>query len=98
MTTSKLRNIFSLISDIYNYENTSIQSELSEISQNKIQLMRIRMLYEAGRGESIKDFVEQCGLLSYIKDIGTDRKKFINFYHYMEALIAYHRYYGGKES
>ena len=29
--------------------------------------------------------------------VGKDRKKFLAFSHYMEALVAYHRYYGGSE-
>ena len=28
-----------------------------------------------------------------IDDIGSDRKKLINFCHYMEALVAYRKYY-----
>ena len=37
----------------------------------------------------------------YLQDplgISTNRETLIAFAHYMEALVAYHRYYGGKEA
>ena len=36
-------------------------------------------------------------LIPYLKDIGTSREKLMNYFHYMEALVAYHKFYGGKE-
>ena len=64
----------------------------------KLQMLRIRILYEAGRDErDVKPFVEKSKLLEYIKGIQMNREKFIQFAHYMEALVAYHRYYGGRD-
>ena len=41
---------------------------------------------------------KKAKLLEYIKDIGSSRAKLIAFTQYMEALVAYHRFYiGGKE-
>ena len=46
----------------------------------------------------MKDFITEAKLLAYIKDIGNEREKLIRFAHYMEALVAYHRYLiGGRE-
>ena len=60
--------------------------------------MRVRILYDAGREkDAVKSFVEAAHLLQYIKGIGTNREKFINFANYMEALVAYHRYLGGDD-
>lgn len=98
ITTSKLRNIMSLISDIYNRENVRTAEELLEENLQRIQQMRIRVLYESGREKDVKDFVDKSNLLDYIKGIGNSRKNFIDFYHYVEALVAYHRFLGGKES
>ena len=61
-------------------------------------MMRIRTAYEAGRDPATKVFVEKAHLLQYLKGIGTGREDLIAFAHYMEALVAYHRYYGGKEA
>ena len=55
------------------------------------------MAYEAGRDLTVKDFVEEAGLLEQLKDVQSDRKKLLLFCRYMEALVAYHRYYGGRD-
>lgn len=99
ITTSKIRNLFSLVTDIYNEENLRDDPQLKSESISALTMMRIRFVYEAGRDpQAVKDFVTEAKLLEYIKDIGTSREKLINFAHYMEALVAYHRYLiGGRE-
>lgn len=95
LTTSKLRNILTLVSDIYNYEVRSHEHTISKESIAKLQKLRIRVLYEAGREQSVKEFVETSKLLEYIKGIDKNRENMLRFCHYMEALVAYHRFYGG---
>ena len=98
ITTSKLRNLLSLVSDIYNVENLRNAPQLLPESRTALTMLRIRTVYEAGREPKVKDFVAEAKLLEYIKDIGNDREKLINFSHYMEALVAYHRFLiGGRE-
>lgn len=98
ITTSKIRNLHSLVSDVYNVENPRDKNELLPESVTALTMMRIRAVYEAGREPSVKDFVREAKLLEYMKDIGNDRRKLIDFAHYMEALVAYHRFYiGGRE-
>ncbi|MBU9735433.1 type III-A CRISPR-associated protein Csm2 [Diplocloster agilis] len=98
LTTSKIRNIFSMVTDIYNVESRRREPELKQESISALQKMRVRILYDAGREkDAVKSFVEAAHLLQYIKGIGTNREKFINFANYMEALVAYHRYLGGDD-
>ncbi len=98
ITTSKIRNLLSLVTDIYNQENLRDAPELLPGSRSALTMMRIRVVYEAGREQAVKDFITEAKLLEYIKDIGKDREKLIAFAHYMEALVAYHRYLiGGRE-
>lgn len=98
ITTSKIRNILTLVSDIYNIESRRTEEMILQESNSKLQMLRIRILYEAGRNESeVKPFVKSSKLLEYIKGIQMNREKFIRFAHYMEALVAYHRYYGGRD-
>lgn len=98
ITTSKIRNILTLVSDIYNVESRRTAETMLPESNAKLQMLRIRILYEAGRDErDVKPFVEKSKLLEYIKGIQMNREKFIQFAHYMEALVAYHRYYGGRD-
>lgn len=98
ITTSKLRNLLSLVSDIYNVENLRDAPQLLPESRTALTMLRIRVVYEAGREPKVKDFIQAAKLLEYIKGIGNDREKLIAFAHYMEALVAYHRYLiGGRE-
>ena len=98
ITTSKIRNLLSLVSEIYNVEKLRTERELCPDSVAKVGMMRVRTAYEAGRDAATKAFVEKARLLQYQKGIGNDREALIRFAHYMEALVAYHRFYiGGKE-
>ena len=97
LTTSKIRNILSMISDIYNEEIHRTEDTLLEENQNRIQMIRVRLAYECGREDTVKKFVANAHLLNYIKGIHNSRAEFIRFAWYMEALVAYHRFFDGKE-
>ena len=97
VTTSKIRNLLSLVTDIFNTENIRTDEKLRPESVVKLNLMRVRVAYECGRDDTVKAFVAQTKLLEYLKGISTDRADLIRFAHYMEALVAFHRYFGGKE-
>lgn len=98
ITNTKLRNLYSLITDISNVENLRAEKTLLPESQTKLMMARVRMVYEAGRENNTKFFLQKAKLLECLKDIGTDREKLMRFSHYMEALVAYHRFHiGGKE-
>lgn len=97
VTTSKIRNLLSLVTEIYNAENIRTDEKLLPKSVTGLSLMRVRVAYECGRDDTVKAFVAKTKLLEYLKGISTDRADLIRFAHYMEALVAYHRYFGGKE-
>ena len=98
ITTSKLRNWFSIANDIYNVESRSSEIGLKPESCTKLLNLRVRIVYDAGKDSKIKDFVTSANLLSYIKGIGESREQMIRFTHHMEALVAYHKYFGGREA
>ena len=108
VTTSKIRSLLSLVTDIYNDESIRTEDKLKPDSVVKLNLMRVRVAYEYGRdnGESVgkdkvypmREFITQAHLREYLKGISTDRADLIRFAHYMEALVAFHRYLGGKEN
>ena len=78
-------------------EAERVIGELLEESQLKLMRLRVRIIYD-GREKAVREFVEKAQLLEYIKGIGKSRAEMIQFAHYMEALVAYHRYYGGRET
>lgn len=107
LTTSKIRNILSMVNDIYNdtlhYKEDKIDSEL----KGRVQYLRMRIAYEMGRDDEVKiankkvkpveDFAKKAKLIENIKSIGDSKQNLILFCRYMEALVAYHKYYGGKD-
>lgn len=98
ITTSKIRNLLSLVMEIYNTEHRRLEKTLLEESRLQLQMARVRMVYEAGRDDSVKQFLNESKLISYLKGIGDDRIRLIRFTQYLEALVAYHRYMGGREN
>ena len=50
ITSSKLRNILSMVSSIYNSERNGGE-ELTSMSQKRLSMLRIRIIYEYGRNE-----------------------------------------------
>lgn len=98
ITTTKMRGFLTLVNDIYNAENLRTETELSSESKLKLMRLRVRVVYDAGRERDVKDFVEKAKLLEYLKGVGDSREAMIHFAHYMEALVAYHRYLGGRDN
>jgi CRISPR-associated protein Csm2 len=98
VATSKLRNLLAMTADIYNEVMNSKDDKLSEEICSRIEYLRIRFLYESGREQAVKSLVEQAGILQILKEIGNSKKNYILFNRYMEALVAFHKYYGGKDN
>jgi len=98
LTTSKIRNILSMVSELYNDTQRFREKELSDEMASRVQYLKMRVAYEAGRDGTVREFVTKANLLEEIGKIGRDKDRLIVFCHYMEALVAYHRYYGGREN
>lgn len=100
LTTSKIRNLLSLVNGLYNEVKSLRSDDLSEDVKGKIQYIRLRFAYEAGRERSrersVKDFVKKSDAISHVKNI-KDRQDVLLFCKYMEALVAYHKFYGGRD-
>ena len=97
----------SMVSSIYNSERNGGE-ELTSMSQKRLSMLRIRIIYEYGRNEKkdkdnggknaedVPRFIRETHILDYLLDIGSDREKFMDYAHYTEAIVAYHKFYGGK--
>jgi CRISPR-associated protein Csm2 len=96
VTTSKIRNILSMVTELYDDVIHEPGEELSKEIVERIQYLRLRIAYEAGRDPSVREFVDKSKLLSHVKQIGNKKKTFLLFCRYVEALVAYHRYCGGE--
>lgn len=98
ITTSKIRYLFSMIANVYNKEMLNTNSNILESTKSGLQTLRVKLIYEAGRSVETKNFISKCNILEYLKDINNERKKFVIFFHYFEALVAYHKYLLGDEN
>ncbi len=97
ITTSKIRNLLTMTNVVYNQARQEKEKEISEELLHNVQYLKMRFAYEAGRETSVKDFVNKAEILEHINGIGKDREGLLLFCHYIEALVAYHKYYGGKD-
>lgn len=91
LSTSQIRNIFSEVKNMRKFD------------RNRLNLLRPKLAYTAGRhgkiirGELTGPIVDLQKILDdAIKQVDDDTK-FKNFKNFFEAVLAYHRYYGGKE-
>ena len=97
LTTSKIRSILAMVSEVYNEEMASSAPDISADSAAKLRRIHVRLVYEAGREPAVKNLVEKAELLAYLKGIGHSREAFLRYAGYLEALTAYHRFYGGDK-
>ncbi len=97
VTTSQLRNLLSLVNNLYSEVVHSRSEKLSESIQGKVQYLRLRFVYAAGKDNKVKDFLEKANIIPYLKAIGDNKESLLLFCKYMEALVAYHKYYGGRD-
>lgn len=113
ITTSKIRDLMAQVNELYNDIILEKEEVLDDKYVETIRHLKVKMIYDAGRDrESLnsnerKDkrfkngklsyFFEKTGLLKMVGDIGSSRKRFLDYCKYFEALVAYHKYYGGKE-
>ena len=98
LSTSKIRKILSMSADIYNDVKRLSGDTIDDEMKSRVQYLRMHVAYEAGRDRAVKDFINAARLLEIIQEIGSSKEQLILFCHYMEALVAYQRYFGGKDN
>lgn len=92
LTTSKIRNLLSLTSALYD----EVQTRPFETLNDRLAYLRVQYVYQAGRENSVKDLVDKAEILEALKEVN-DKESLIRFCRYMEALVAYFKFYGGEE-
>lgn len=93
VSTSQIRNIFSKVKRMKSYEK----------NKTDLLLLRPKLAYVAGRhgkrkGKELTGAIVDLQVIldECIRKI-KDEKSFKKFQDFFEAILAYHRYYGGKE-
>ena len=98
LTTSKIRSILAMVSELYNDAQRFRAENLSEDLVGRVQYLKMRVAYEAGRERDVMDFVKKAAILEEIGRIGRKKEQLLLFCHYMEALVAYHKFLGGRDN
>ena len=106
LKTNQIRKILTAVNilknkvDIYKIAKSK-EKKLDEELQMEIEFLRVNIAYQIGREKGkenlVREFVEKADLLNMVKDINGDIKAFENFCRYIEALVAFHKFYGGQE-
>lgn len=97
LTTSKIRNLLSMTNVLYNHARQKKNEVLDEDLQRDIQYLKMRFAYESGREPEVEKFVEKAEIMKHMQAIGKSREKLLLFCNYIESLVAYHRFYGGRD-
>lgn len=97
VTTSKIRNLLSMTANIYNDVVNTKSEHLSNEVIGRINYLKLRFVYEAGREPKVKRLVETAQILQCLDAIKGSRSQYILFSRYMEALVAYRKFYEKDE-
>lgn len=111
LKTNQIRKFLSAVNilankvAVYKAENPG-KNELSQPLLDEVKYLYIMLVYQIGRDNasnredkrSVGEFVEKAQLRDWINKEIIDITSFENFNRYVEALVAYHKFYGGRES
>ena len=100
ITSSKLRSIYSMLCDIIKDEKDTDSSCISDKCSAALRLLKVRIIYDMGRDESVKIFIENTNLIAYLVYVEKNKQSddFKLYCKYFEALVAFHRYLNPKEN
>lgn len=103
LTTNQIRKFLTAVNTLTNkitlYRHQQEQTrELSEDLAKEVRFLKVKLAYQVARGnKGVKRFAEDTRLKEYIDTVGSDLKEYMAFAQFIEALVAYHKFYGEKE-
>ena len=69
-----------MVSEIYNEVVHESGEVLSSENEERIQYLRLRIVYESGRETSVKDFVQKAKILEELKKVKDSKSQFLLFW------------------
>ncbi len=104
-TTSQLRRFLTAVNtvsskiDVYRDKHGGKIDVLPTELATEVEFLQVKLAYQIGRDTKhvMKPFNDETGLMNRIKKIGNNAKAFDDFTRYVEALVAFHKFYGGKD-
>lgn len=99
VTSSQIRPLLSKIIKLVN-TNKKKTGDLDSEDLGYLQYLKTSLIYASARDSNTKEFIIKADLLNLIDQISEtkDRANIDLLGRYFEALVAYHKFYGGRES
>ncbi|MEM2001876.1 MAG: type III-A CRISPR-associated protein Csm2 [Candidatus Methanomethylicaceae archaeon] len=89
LSTSQIRNVFGAV------KRLQMKGQFDQQAARELILLKPKLAYQAGRhGDTVKHLGQV--LSKAIDRVESDPKRFENFADFFEAILAYHKAYGGK--
>lgn len=89
VSSSRLRKLYTEARKI------ALTSGKAKSNAYEINLLRARLAYTAARESGLKEFQQIMDIA--LQEVKQPRGKYERFLHLFEAIVAYHRFYGGRE-
>lgn len=99
INTNQIRNFFSHFNTLRNeFKQRKItKMEFQELDASLI-LIKPKLAYAKGRNRKVEDFKElMFEVIDKVYKSNNKEKAYENFFEFVEAIVAYHKYYGGKD-
>lgn len=106
LTTGQIRKVLTAINaltnkiTVYKSQNEAM-TDLPEDLAAEVKFLKVKIAYQVGRdktyGKPVKTFVDKAELFKRIDAVGKSIAAWENFSRYVEALVAYHKFYGGRD-
>lgn len=97
ITTTKLRKILSMVSEIYSDASRMREEKLDSEMKSRLKYLKLHIVYEEGREPVVKEFVEESKLIGALDEVEDSKSNLIVFCRYVEALVAYRKFKGNDK-
>lgn len=107
VTTSQIRKFLTAVNTVSGkveqFKNSGKGDTLPEDLQMQVKFLKVKLAYQIGRDKSsdgalVEKFEKSAGLIDKIDSIKNSVQRYENFARYVEALVAFHKFYGGKDN
>ena len=96
ITTNQLRNFLELTNELREQLRTGHVEKLDADMMSQVQYIKLRLIYAAGRDEGdngVFKFMQCSSLIECLDTVGDSPQQYLLVCKYLEALIAYHKWY-----
>lgn len=102
LTRSQIRKFLAAFTSVTNKvevekRRNPAKDEMSVQLSAEVKFLKVKLVYQAGRERLVREFVEESNLLAKIDNVGKSFAKYKELANYMEALVAYHKFNGGRD-